>query len=88
MLKDAGDDDFALVVRTLKLVGAPPRLGSLGADFQLRTRDVQPQMRKLKPCDCESKHFKAILYSGNGCGKCVDFVRISSDSHEHRYILK
>jgi len=22
------------------------------------------------------RHFKAILYAGNRCGKCMDFVRI------------
>lgn len=62
--------------------------GVLGSDFRPRTRNVQAQRRTVKQCDCQSQHFKAILYRGNGGGKCVGFVRISSDSHEHRYILK
>lgn len=70
-------------MRPSQPVGATPLLGSLGEDLQPRTRSVQPHVRKMELCDCQSKHFKAILSSGNGCAKCVDFVRISSDSHEH-----
>lgn len=80
---DTGYYYVSLPMGTLHWVGA-----SFCEDCQPRTRNVPPKQGSLKLCNCESKHFKAILYSGNGCGKGVDFVRISSDSHEHRYILK